>query len=415
MTVDQSPPSAAPRRADGEPPVITADWGLYRPVHETLRGRVRDWIARSLRPNADAWEAAGGFPREVFVQAGGEGLFGCKVAGEWGGSGPDFLADAIISEELASCGSGGVAAALGAHKDLGPYYIWRFGTDQQRDRWVVPAMQGRSVGALAVTEPGAGSDVAGIRTHATPLPGGDWLLNGSKTFITNGSWADVIVVAALTDGLGGDATIGSRPGHSTQTLFVVERTDPGFTARRLETLGWRTSCTGELSFGDVRLPADRVLGGDAGLGQGFIAIMRNFQWERIAMALAAVRQAEDLIAEGAALVAARAASRPATWVAVGRHRLGELAVEAAAARSLSDHALRLFVHGVDAVREVSMAKRMACMLAVTVAEAVRDLHGGESSRERARVERALRDARLGPIGGGTTQIMDEVIARTSGL
>lgn len=374
----------------GEPPVVDADWGLFTPAHDRLRADVRDWVGRTIAPNADAWEEAGDFPRELFAQAGAAGLFAHKYPTAVGGCGPDFLADAVVSEELALCGSGGVAAGLGAHKDLGPYYLWRFGTDAQRGRWVVPAVRGDIVGALAVTEPGAGSDVAGLRSHATPAHGGDWVLEGAKTFITNGSRADVVVVAALTDPQAG--------GHHGLTLFAVESGDPGFTSHRFPTLGWRTSHTAELHFERVLLPADRVVGGEEALGQGFVAIMRNFQWERVGMALGAVRSSEKLLAD--------LGSDP---------RLPDLSAEVAAARALTNHALRLCVHGVDAVREVSMAKRLACALAVRVAQDLLALQSPRQTAERTRLERSLRDARLGPIGGGTTQIMDEVVARTYGL
>jgi len=375
----------------GEPPVIDAGWDLFNLEHDRLRATVRQWVEQAIAPHADAWEAAGDFPLELFAQAGAAGLFAHKYPAAVGGCGPDFLADAVVNEELALCGSGGVAAGLGAHKDLGPYYLWRFGTDEQRARWVGAAVRGDIVGALAVTEPGAGSDVAGLRSHATRLPGGDWLLDGAKTFITNGSRADVVVVAALTDPQAG--------GHHGMTLFAVEAGDPGFTSRRIPTLGWRTSHTAELHFDRVHLPADRVVGGEEALGRGFVAIMRNFQWERVGMALGAVRKSEQLVADADG-------DRPG---------MAELADEVAGARALTNHALRLCVHGVDAVREVSMAKRMACALAVRVAEQMLAQHGPGQTLERTHLERALRDARLGPIGGGTTQIMDEVVAKTYGL
>ena len=369
------------------------------PAAATAGDEARRFVTERILPHAAAWEAQGDFPRALFLQAGQAGLLGWKVPPELGGRGPDFLADAAVTEELAACGSGGVAAGLGAHKDLGPYYIARFGTDEQRRRWVPAAVAGEIVGALAVTEPHAGSDVAGIRTRARPQPGGDWVLDGTKTFITNGTRADVIVVAALTDP---DADGG---GHHGTTLFVLESTDPGFSARRIPTLGWRTSSTGELTFADVHLPADRVLGGQEAVGQGFVSIMRNFQWERIVMALAAARGARDGL--GRAVGGQRQRGR------MPNDRLADLAGEVEAASALARDALRRFVDGQDAVRETSMAKWFACDLAVRVAEEALRLAGpaGLTGDE----ARALRDARLGPIGGGTTEIMLEVIGRGYGL
>jgi acyl-CoA dehydrogenase len=383
---------------DAEPPVVDVGWSLYDDDHEALRGQVRVWVAEALAPNALAWEAAGSFPRSVFADAGAAGLFGWKMAPTVGGRGPDFLADAVVTEELAACGSAGVAAALGAHKDLGPYYVWRFGTDEQRRRWVTPALTGEAVGALGVTEPGAGSDVAGIRTRAV-RDGDDWVLDGTKTFITNGTWADFVVVAAVTDPDAG--------GHHGQSLFVVEAGDRGFTSTRIKTLGWRTSHTAELAFTGVRLPADRVLGGPDQVGQGFACIMRNFQWERIVMALAASRGAADILRAGVGLVGDTA--RPDLQAA-----LGEIATDVAAARRLTEHALRCYVHGQDAVREVSMAKWYACEVAQRTCTVVAGVLGPTGGGQ-PWLERAIRDNRLGPIGGGTTEIMKEVIGRGYGL
>ena len=359
------------------------------PALDVLRQRTRAWVGEHLVPNADAWEAAGGFPREVFAAAGAEGVFGHKAEPALGGTGPDLPADAVVTEELSACRSGGVAAALGAHKDLGPYYVSRFGTTAQRQRWVPGCVRGELVGALAVTEPGAGSDVAGLRTAATPQPGGDWLLDGVKTFITNGSWADVIVTAALTDPAAG--------AHHGTSLFVVQAGDQGLSRRRIPTLGWRTSHTAELTFTGLRLPADRLLGGDEALGKGFAMVMQQFQWERIGMALGAVRSAEDLL-------------RHAIESGADALRLADRTAEVMATRSLVAHALDLVLTHGDAVREVSMAKWSACALAATVADDVlRAL--GPAALHAGWVERAVRDDRLGPIGGGTTEVMLELIAR----
>ena len=369
------------------PPAVETPYDLYGEAHEAVRSDVRTWIAEHVAPHVDGWEQTGDLPRELFTAAARAGLFGWKIPVEAGGRGPDFLADAIVSYELAGCWSGGVAAALGAHKDLGPYYVWRFGDDEQRARWMPALLTGEKIGALGVTEPGAGSDVAGLQTRAV-RDGSDWILNGSKTFITNGAWGDVLVIAAVTDPDAG--------GHHGMTLFVVERDDPGFTSTRIDTLGWRTSSTGELTFTDVRLPADRVLGGEAMLGQGFIAIMHNFQWERIGMALGAVRHARDVLAVAGDAVGA------------------DLAVEVDAAGALTDRALRGYLNGLDMVRETSMAKWYACDVSVRVGEAALAA-GGWSALLEGRLERSLRDARLGPIGGGTTEIMKEVVGRGYGL
>jgi acyl-CoA dehydrogenase len=379
-------------------------FGLFTEEHEALRDAVRDWVQTELRPHAEDWERERDFPyRQVFRDAAKLGLFGAKYEQQYGGTGPDFVADAVITEELTRCASGGVAAALGAHKDLGPYYVYRFGTEEQRQRWLVPAVAGERIGALAVTEPGAGSDVGGITTKAV-RDGDDWVLTGQKTFITNGTIADFVVVAAKTDPDAGNKGI---------TQFVVESDTLGFSTSRVGTVGWRTSHTGELHFDDVRVPEENRLGEVNG---GFVQIMRNFQWERVVMALAAVAGAEQTLEGGIQYANERQAfGRPVATFQVWRHRFADLATEIEAARSLTYHALRKIVAGEDATMEVSMAKWFATELSWKVADESLQVHGGYGYMMEFPVQRAWRDSRLGPIGGGSTQIMKEIIGRMLGL
>jgi acyl-CoA dehydrogenase len=378
--------------------------GLFTAEHRELRGYVRQFVERALLPHAEEWERAGDFPvREIFELAGDVGLFGAKYGPEYGGTGPDLIADAVITEEVVGCGSGGVAAALGAHKDLGSYYLFRFGTEEQRERWLTPAVSGRSITALAVTEPGAGSDVGAIATKAVP-DGDGWVLSGSKTFVTNGPIADLVVVAAKTD---------PEAGHRGISLFVVERGTPGFSATRLDTVGWRTSHTGELVFEDCRVGSDAILGEP---NQGFYQIMQNFQWERMVMALAAVAAAARTLDLATSYARERSAfGRPVGKFQVWRHRFADLATEMEAARSLTYHALRMIVAGEDATREVSMAKWYATELDWKVADEALQVHGGYGYMMEFPVQRAWRDARLGSIGGGTTEVMKEIIGRSFGL
>ena len=378
--------------------------GLFTDEHDELRSVIRQFVGRGLRPHAEEWERAGDFPvREVFSQAGTVGVFGAKYEPEYGGTGPDLIADAVITEELALCGAGGVAAALGAHKDLGPYYVYRFGTEGQRQRYVVPAVAGERIGALAVTEPGAGSDVAGIAARAQRTNGG-WRLSGTKTFITNGPIADFVVVAAKSVPDAGSHGI---------SLFVVEAGTPGFSVRRLDTVGWRTSHTGELVLQDCEV-ADEALVGEQ--DRGFFHIMANFQWERMVMALAAVAAAQATLDAAIAYGRDRKAfGRPVVKFQVWRHRLADLATEIEAARSLTYEAFRAIVAGEDAVREVSMAKWLATELDWRVADEALQLHGGYGYMMEFPVQRAWRDSRLGPIGGGSTEIMKEIIGRSYGL
>ncbi|TMK82898.1 MAG: acyl-CoA dehydrogenase [Actinobacteria bacterium] len=364
---------------------MSARWELFTEDHVAFRDSVRQFIQKELAPNVEEWERAHDFPRDLYLRFGELGLLGLKYEERYGGTGPDLIADAIVNEELAQCGAGGVAAGIGGHKDLGSYYIYRFGTEEQRQRWLVPSIRGEMIGALGVTEPGAGSDVANIQTKAV-RDGDHFVLTGQKAFITNGSKADYVVVAARTGG----------EGYGGISLIVVEKDTPGFTTNRMRTVGWWTSHTAEL--------------------EGFICIMKNFQWERLVMALAAVAAAQKTLESAIAYGKDREAfGRPVAKFQVWRHRFADLETEIAAARALTHHALRKLAAGEDALREVSMAKWFATELDWRVADEALQVHGGYGYMMEFPVQRAWRDARLGPIGGGTTEIMKEIIAKTYGL
>jgi acyl-CoA dehydrogenase len=244
--------------------------------HEALRASIRRFVAGELRPHARAWEEARWFLNEIFMRLGELGYLGLKYPREYGGGGGDHLHDAVLAEELSRCGSGGLAAGIGAHVSIATPPIWRFGTEEQNRRFLTPAISGERIGALGITEPGAGSDVAGIRTFARRVDGG-YLVNGSKRFITNGVRADFVVTAVKTTREGG---------HHGLSFLVVEKGMPGFTvSRKLEKLGWHASDTAELAFQDVFVPEENLLGEE---NKGFYLIMAGFQWERLAMALGAV-------------------------------------------------------------------------------------------------------------------------------
>jgi alkylation response protein AidB-like acyl-CoA dehydrogenase len=379
------------------------DYELFRPEHDELRSAVRSFVTKELLPNAEEWEKAEAFPKGLYPRIGALGFFGMKYPESVGGSGPDFLADAVVTEEFAGCGSGGVSACLGAHKDLSTLYVFNFGTDEQHRRWLAPAVAGEIVGALAVTEPNTGSDVASIQTRARK-DGNDWVISGSKTFITNGAWCDFVVIAAKTD---------PDAGHDGLTLFIVDRDTPGFESRKLRMLGWRSGQTGELSFSDVRVPDENRLGG---VGDGFKAIMTNFAWERLIMALGAVAGAQRVygVAKEYALER-KQFGRPVGKFQVWRHRFADMATRIEAARAMTYNALRLYAAGENPIREVSMAKLYATELAFHVADECVQIHGGYGYTTEFVAERALRDARLGPIGGGTSEIMKEIIGKTYGL
>src|ERR1700730_725964 len=280
--------------------------------HEELRQSVRGFIERELAPHAQQWEEERGFPEDVFGKLAAQGLLGLKYPTELGGQGGDYLHDAVLCEEMARIGSGGRAAGLGAHTNIATPPIWKFGTDAQKQRYLVPAIRGERIGALGITEPGAGSDVAGLRTRAEPTDGG-WVVNGEKTYITNGVRAHFIVTAVKTSQQGG---------HHGISFLIIDRGD-GVSSSKLEKLGWHASDTATISFQDVFVPEENLLGN---LNEGFALIMANFQWERLAMALGAVG-AMALAWERTAEFARerQAFGRPLAGHQALRHKLPDLA------------------------------------------------------------------------------------------
>ncbi len=351
--------------------------------HAALRAEIRAFVEGELRPHADAWEAARWFPNEVFGRLAERGWLGLKY-----GPDADWVADAVFAEELARSGSGGLAAGIGAHTSIATPPLAKFGTPEQQARWLEPAIRGEKIGALAITEPDAGSDVAGARTRAVRVDGG-WLVNGSKTYITNGVRADFYVTAVRT---------GDEPGHGSMSFLVIEKGE-GVSATKLEKLGWHASDTGEIAFADVFVPDEHLLGEE---GRGFYLIMANFQWERLLMALGAVGSMRAGLE--------RAIPRLAGRGQAVRHAVAELATSAEAGAAITHHALRRFLDGGDAVREVTMAKLATQRASFDLHDRLLSLLGPDPE-----LERAARDARLGPIGGGTDEIMKEILGRTMGL
>jgi acyl-CoA dehydrogenase len=373
--------------------------------HEQLRATIRRWVETEIVPHQDEWEERREFPRELFTRAGELGFLGLKYPEELGGQGGDHLHDAVWAEEIAAAGiSGGVGAGLGAHTGIATPPIFGFGTPEQHERWLRPAIRGEIVTALGITEPGAGSDVASIRTRAEPVDGG-WVVNGAKTFITNGVRADLLVCAVRTTEQGG---------HHGISFLVLEREMDGYSvSRKLEKLGWHASDTGELAFDDVFVPAENLLGQENG---GFALIMANFQWERLLMALGAVGAMRWCLDTTLAYAGEREAfGRPIGKFQAIRHKLAEMALKLETGRAMTLNALRLFHSGANALQEVTLAKLFTQRAAVEVADEAVQIHGGYGYMREYRVERALRDARLGPIGGGTDEIMKEIVGRGLGL
>src|SRR5215211_7344699 len=390
---------------------VIQDAGVRAPMppfideHEELRESVRRFVSAEIALHVDEWEEAREFPRELFRRCGELGFLGLKYPEELGGQGGDYVHDAVWIEELSHSGaSGGVGAGLGGHTGIATPPIFNFGTPQQHERWLRPAIRGTKIGALGITEPIAGSYVASIRTFARRVDGG-YVVNGGKTFITNGVRADFLVCAVKTTEEGG---------HGGLSFLVLERDMPGYAVTgRLEKMGWHSSDTGELSFTDVEVPAEKLLGEE---NRGFKLIMANFAWERLLMSIGAVGAMLRLIETTVAYASDREAfGRPIGKFQAIRHQIAEMATEAEVSRALTYNALRLFHEGQDCIQEVAMTKLLTQRTLVEIADQSLQIHGGYGYMREYGIERAVRDARLGPIGGGTDEIMKEIIGKTMGL
>ena len=392
--------------------------------HVQLRETINRWVKAEIVPYVDDWERSGEFPRELYNRAAELGFLGLKYPVELGGQGGDYVHDAVWAEELAAAGaSGGVGAGLGAHTGIATPPIHRFGTPDQHERFLRPAIAGERIGALGITEPGAGSDVASIRTFARRVDGG-YVVNGSKTFITNGVRADFLVCAVKTTESGG---------HQGISFLILEREMPGYeVVTKLEKMGWRSSDTAELSFSDVEVPAENLLGEE---NRGFYLIMENFAWERLLMSLGAVGAMQRLLEVALDYCREREAfGRPIGRFQVIRHKLAEIGIKGEVGRALTYHALRRFIAGEgrrsadganptpagaeaasSTIADVTKAKLFTQRACVEVADECVQILGGYGYMREHGVERALRDARLGPIGGGTDEVMREILGRQLGL
>ncbi len=369
--------------------------------HDELRASVRQFVERELVPNVDAWERDT-FPNEVFTKMAANGFLGLKYPTEYGGEGGDFLHEAVLAEELGRCGSGGLAAGIGAHIEIATPPIWKFGTEDQKQRYLVPAITGEKIAALAITEPEAGSDVASVRTRATRVDGG-WTVSGEKLYITNGVRADFYVTAVKTTDEGG---------HGGMSFLIIDQQD-AITASPLEKMGWHASDTASVAFQDAFVPEENLLGE---LDGAFKLIMANFQWERLSMSLGTVASMEWAFEKTLAFARERHAfGRPIGSFQTIRHDLADLMTTIHTSRCLTYDALRRFAAGQDATQQVTMAKLVTQRAAVNVADVCVQIHGGAGYMREYGIERMYRDARLGPIGGGTDEIMREILGRSLGV
>ena len=371
--------------------------------HEMLRRTVRAFVEKEVAPQVDAWEEAGRIPREFWRRLGELGLLGLEFPSEYGGGGGDFLSSVVLGEEMARCRSGGVAFSVLVHTDMSSPWLTRYGTPAQKQAYLPGIVRGETVCALGITEPGTGSDMAGITTRAV-RDGDRYLLTGSKMFITNGVHGDLYFVAART----GPGTPDRR--HAGISMLLVERGTPGFTvSRRLDKMGMRASDTAELSFQECPVPAANLLGEE---GRGFHQLAAGLQRERIMAAVLALSGAAQALDDTTAYLRERQAfDGPLADKPVLRHRVADMATEIEAARHLVYHAAALYTAGQECVTPVSMAKLFATEVANRVAYQAVQLHGGYGYMREFPVERFFRDVRLWPIASGTSEIMREIIAK----
>jgi acyl-CoA dehydrogenase len=369
--------------------------------HELLRAQVRRFVESEVKPHASTWEEQGFVPREVLRRMGELGFLGIRYPAEHGGSEMDALGSVVLAEELGRSTFGGFAITVLVHTDMASVHIANGGSPAQRAKYLPDIIAGRTIVAVAVTEPDAGSDVKGIRTTAR-RDGEAYVLNGAKMFITNGVHGDLYCVAAKT---GRDA----RPSQSI-SMVLVEKGTPGFqVSRALDKHGWRSSDTAELVFEDCRVPAENLLGPE---GSGFYAIMRNFQNERLVIGAMAMGEAQAALELTLDYVTQRKAfGAPLFEKQTIRQRLAMLAAKVEAGRQLVYHAAWLDTQRIDATREVSMVKAYCGELVNEVTYACLQFHGGMGYMRESTIERMARDARVQSIGGGATEVMLEEVAK----
>jgi len=373
-------------------------------VSTELRQQIARFVEEEIKPNGDAWEAEGMVPREALRKLGALGVYGIRYPERYGGAALDTLATCTYAEALSASTYAGFNVSALVHSDMASPHLARYGTPEQQDRYMPGIVSGDIITAVAVTEPGGGSDVARMTTRAR-RSGNGWVLNGGKVFITNGVHAELYMVAARTDPE-------AKPSRGI-SMFLVEKGTPGFrVGRQLDKMGWLCSDTAELVFEDCQLPADALLGPE---NRGFYAIMENFQNERIVCGAMAVGEAQAAIDLTLAYLAERQAFGGPLWDKQAiRHRLAMLQAEVEAGRQLVYHAAWLDAQGRDAVKEVSMAKAYCGEMVNRVAYACQQYHGGHGYMRGMTIERMVRDARVQAIGGGATEVMLEEVAKRMG-
>lgn len=377
---------------------------LFGEEHELLRRTVRQFLEREVNPHADAWEEAGIVPKELFLRGGELGFFGHCVPEEYGGYGADCRMAVVLAEEFSYAHTSGLGMAFGAHSEIALPHIARFGTEEQKRRWVPELVAGRKVASLCITEPCAGSNVAGMETRAR-RDGDGFRLTGSKIFITNAVNADVYCVAAKTD---------PDAGHRGISMLLVERGTPGFTVEHMKNkMGRRASDTGLLTFDDCPVPGDAVLGQ---LNRGFYQIMQCFENERLVIAAGCVGAAQATLERTIKYCQVRPMGfGHLADMQVTRQRLARSWMELEAIRQMVYATAWRIVNGLPSLKEVAATKAFASEAACRIIDDCFQLHGGYAYFTDYLVERAYRDIRLDRIGGGATEVMLEIIAKQVGI
>jgi alkylation response protein AidB-like acyl-CoA dehydrogenase len=377
---------------------------FFTEEHDALRASIRAFVERELAPHAEEWEAAGDFPDSVFERMGELGFLGLSYPAEVGGQGGDYLSTLVLKEEMARCGSGGVAMAVAVQTDMATPPILKFGTPEQIDEYLKPAIQGKKIACLGITEPDAGSDVANIQTSGVK-DGSDWIINGRKIFITNGCRAHFCTLVVRTD---------KPSGYHGFSLFLVPTNTPGWqVTRRLDKLGMHASDTAEILIEDLRLPASALLGEE---GNGFQQIMWELQGERLVGVAGSIAGAQLTFERCLQYAQERTTfGKPIAKHQVIAHKLATMASEIEAARRLIYDAAWKFNNGEYPVQEISMAKLYGGLVATRVTNEAMQIFGGASYMMEVPIQRAWRDSRLIRIGGGTDEVMREIIAKLKGL
>lgn len=366
--------------------------------HERLRKAVREFVKKELVPHVEDWEEANDFPRELYRKMGDLGFTGIGYPEAFGGTPGDIFDIVVVTEELCRSGSMGLVASLGSHGiSLPP--IADHGTDQQKEKFLRPVLEGKRVSALGVTEPGGGSDVANLKTSAV-RDGDHYIVNGSKTFITNALHADQITCAVRT---------GEAGAHGI-SFIIIETDTPGFSvSRELKKTGWWASNTGELFFDNCKVPVEHLIGEE---NQGFYYIMENFQSERLSLAIMANMTSELCLEESLSYAKEREAfGKTLAGFQVTRHKLADMATLLEASREFTYRVAARMNAGIDQVKEVSMAKNFACTVSNQITFEATQIFGGYGFMRGYLVERLYRDNRILSIGGGTQEIMKEIISK----